>query len=197
MSKIVCDICKVRPATTEVTVVENGRERQLRVCDVDLRKLQRQSASPFERMLRARFFGSRDESEDFGDFFSRSGYPLPRHREAIDVDQFLSTHAKELIQEAAQTALKFNRREVDTEHLLYAISNSEVIKEIYKQFKIRPEEIYGYLDTNAPKGTVQPKEGETIQLSISPRVKNVIETAFQTAQELGHNYIGPEHLLVG
>jgi len=34
-------------------------------------------------------------------------------------------------------------------------------------------------------------------LTISPRIKNVIEGAFNASQELGHNYIGPEHLLAG
>jgi ATP-dependent Clp protease ATP-binding subunit ClpC len=122
---------------------------------------------------------------------------LPRHREAVDIDQYLSAHTKELLQEAAQTALKFKRDEVDTEHLLYAISNSDVVKEIYKQFKVNPDEIKNYIEANTPKGEREVKKGEAPQLYISPRVKNVFELAFQAAQELGHSYVGPEHLLVG
>ncbi|MGF3553862.1 MAG: Clp protease N-terminal domain-containing protein, partial [Thermoplasmatota archaeon] len=134
--------------------------------------------------------------DDFSDFSSRLGYPLPRHREAIDIDQYLSDHTKELVQDAAKFALKLNRKEVDTEHLLYAISNSDVIKEIYKQFKIDPEEIKNYIEYNAPKGVKEINE-EQVDLSISPRIKKVFEIAFQISQELGHGYIGPEHLLVG
>jgi ATP-dependent Clp protease ATP-binding subunit ClpC len=198
MSGILCDICKTRPATAKVTVLENGRQKVLHVCAQDLQKLQQQSASPFDRMFGGTLFDNLfPDTNAFEDFSSRLGYPLPRHREAVDIDQYLSAHTKELLQEAAQTALKFKRDEVDTEHLLYAISNSDVVKEIYKQFKVNPDEIKNYIETNTPKGAREVKEGEATQLYISPRVKKVFELAFQAAQELGHSYVGPEHLLVG
>jgi ATP-dependent Clp protease ATP-binding subunit ClpC len=198
MSRMLCDICKTRPATAEVTVIRNGKREVLHVCREDLRKLQEQSASPFDRMFGGSLFDNLFPGiDDFGDFSSKLGYPLPRHREAVDIDQYLSAHTKELLQEAAQTALKFKRDEVDTEHLLYAISDSDVIKEIYKQFKVNPDDIRNYIDANTPKGAREVKEGETPQLYISPRVKNVFELAFRASQELGHSYIGPEHLLVG
>ena len=198
MSRMLCDICKTRPATAEVTVVRNGRSEVLHVCREDLRKLQQQSASPFDRMFGGELFDNLFQGiDDFGDFSSRLGYPLPRHREAVDIDQYLSAHTKELLQDAAQTALKFKRDEVDTEHLLYAISNSDVVKEIYKQFKVNPDDVKKYIDANTPKGAKEVKEGETPQLYISPRVKNVFELAFRASQELGHSYVGPEHLLVG
>jgi ATP-dependent Clp protease ATP-binding subunit ClpC len=196
MAQRLCDIDHTRPAVAQVTVTRNGKQEVLNVCAVHLRQLQRQQfTSPMDRMFSDDFFN--DFGDEFGSFSSRLGYPIPRHREAVDVDQYLSDHAKELIQDAAQTALKFKRNEVDTEHLLYAISDSDVVKEIFKQFKINPEEIKSYLDANAPKGAINPKKGETVQLTVSPRVKNVLELAFSDAQELGHGYIGPEHLLLG
>lgn len=194
MSEILCYICKVRPATEKVTVLENGRKKVIHVCAQDLHKLQQQYASPFDRMFGDNFF---QDSDEFGDFSSGQEYPAPRHREAVDIDQYLSAHTKELVQEAAQTALKFKRNEVDTEHLLYAISNSDVVKEIYKQFKVNPDDIKNYIEANTPKGVREVKIDETTQLNISPRIKNVFELAFQAAQELGHSYVGPEHLLVG
>jgi ATP-dependent Clp protease ATP-binding subunit ClpC len=193
-----CDICKIRPATTEITVIENGKKKVYHVCEQDLKKIRRQSASPFDRMFdRSLFEDFFSNLEDFGDLSSKLGYPLPRDREAVDVDQYFSAHAKELIQEAAQIALRFKRNEVDTEHLLLAISDSDVVKEIFKQFKINPNEIKNYIEANAPKGTLEAKEGEAVQLSISPRIKNVFELAFEAAQQLGHSYVGPEHLLIG
>ena len=140
------------------------------------------------------FFRDNDEFEDFP---SRQEYPSSPNREAVDIDQYLSTHTKELLQEAAQITLKFKRNEIDTEHLLYAISDSDVVKEIYKQFKINPDDVKNYIEANAPKGTIEIKDGEAPQLYISPRIKNVFELAFQAAQQLGHSYIGPEHLLIG
>jgi ATP-dependent Clp protease ATP-binding subunit ClpC len=65
------------------------------------------------------------------------GYPLPRDREATNLEDLLSDHAKEIIQQAAETTVKFGRREVDTEHLLYALADSDVTAEVLKQFKLR------------------------------------------------------------
>jgi len=104
------------------------------------------------------FFANFDDFGDFGDFSSRLGYPLPRHREAVDIDQYFSNSTKDLIQEAGQVAVKFKRNEVDTEHLLYAIADNEVVKEIFKQFKINSEDIKGYIDANAPKGITEAKK---------------------------------------
>ena len=198
MSGLICDICKTRPAVARVTVLENGIRKVLHVCTQDLRKLQQHSASPFDRMFGGSFMDNLfQDIDEFGDFSRGQEQPLPRHREAVDIDQYLSAHTKELLQNAAQTALKFKRDEVDTEHLLYAISDSDVVKEIYKQFKVNSNDVKNYIEANTPKGAREVKEGESAQLYISPRVKNVFELAFQAAQELGHSYIGPEHLLVG
>jgi len=153
MPGILCDICKMRPATVEVTVLQNGRKKVIHVCIQDLRKLQQQSASPFDRMFGGTSLDNLfQDMEEFGDFSSGQVYPSPSNREAVDIDQYLSTHTKELLQEAAQTSLKFKRDEVDTEHLLYAISNSDVVKEIYKQFKVNPDDIKNYIEANTPKG---------------------------------------------
>ncbi|HUC20142.1 MAG TPA: AAA family ATPase, partial [Candidatus Polarisedimenticolaceae bacterium] len=48
---------------------------------------------------------------------------------------------------------------------------------------------------NAPKSEArQPEEG-SIEVGVSPRLKHVLQIAFRVSQELGHSYIGPEHLL--
>ncbi len=200
MAQELCQICNERPATVQVTVSRNGRQELLRVCDYDYQKLSRsqQFRSPIEKMFaNSPFDDFFSDFDDFGGFSSRIGYPIPRHREALDIDQYLSAHTKELIQEAGQSAIKLKRNEVDTEHLLYALSGNDVIKEIFKQFKLNEQDVKGYIENNAPKGTEEAKKGDTVELSISPRIKNVMELAFRASQELGHSYIGPEHLLAG
>jgi hypothetical protein len=48
-----------------------------------------QSVSPFDRMFGSGLFDNLFHSiDDFEDFSSRLGYPLPRHREAVDIDQY-------------------------------------------------------------------------------------------------------------
>jgi ATP-dependent Clp protease ATP-binding subunit ClpC len=121
------------------------------------------------------------------------GNPLPRHRETVDISQSFSDHTKELIQAAAEKTIQLNRSEVDTEHLLYAISDSDVVVEIFKQFKIKPADVKAYIDENAPKGA---KKITGEELTVSPRIKNVLNRAYEISRELGHGYIGPEHLLI-
>ena len=131
----------------------------------------------------------------FDDFSSQIGYPFPR-QSAVNIDDFLSNHTKELIQKAGQEALEFKRGEVDTEHLLLAILESDVVKEILKQFKLNLEDLKGYIKANSPKGTLEVESGKAVELTVTPRVKSVLEKSFHIAREMGHSYIGPEHLLI-
>ncbi|MDB5225276.1 MAG: ATPase with chaperone, ATP-binding subunit [Candidatus Adlerbacteria bacterium] len=199
MAEQLCEICGVRSAVARVSITENGKSRILSVCAIDLAKLQQRFGSPMERMFsRGGFDDIFPDFEDVGEFSSRMGYPLSRHREAVDISKFLPDHSKELLGEAAQAALKFKRNEIDTEHLLYALAESDVVKEIFKGFKIDPTEIKRYIDDHAPKGASKQAKGKKEpDITVSPRIKEILELSFAAARELGHGYIGPEHLLVG
>lgn len=118
------------------------------------------------------------------------------NKEVIDIDQYLSEHTKRLLQNASQTASKFNHLEVQTEHLLYAISDSEVIKEIYGQFNINTQDLKNYIEETLAKNLKKTEIIEPPTIRVSKLVKNVFQLAFKTARELGHTYIGPEHLLI-
>ena len=198
MAKGLCDICKQRPVTHTVVITRNGRREVAELCNQDYARLRsRDTASPFDSLFGGSPFNMFDDlPSDFGNFSSDMGYPLPRDREATNLEDLLSDHAKEIIQKAAETTVKFGRREVDTEHLLYALADSDVTAEVLKQFKLTKEDLKGYIEANAPKGTEkEPDEGQ-VEVTVSPRVKSVLENAFQIARELGHGYIGPEHLLI-
>lgn len=198
MAKGLCDICKQRPATHTVVITRNGRREVAELCNQDYARLRsRDTASPFDSLFGGSPFNMFDDlPSDFGNFSSDMGYPLPRDTEATNLEDLLSDHAKEIIQHAAETTVKFGRREVDTEHLLYALADSDVTAEVLKQFKLTKEDLKGYIEANAPKGTEKkPDEGQ-VEVTVSPRVKSVLENAFQIARELGHGYIGPEHLLI-
>jgi ATP-dependent Clp protease ATP-binding subunit ClpC len=178
-------------------VVRNGQEVTLELCDLHYRQLRQQSrASPFESLFSSSRL-SDSLSNDFPGFSSQLGAPLPSEREATKIEEFISEHTKEIIQQAAEKAVEFGRREVDTEHLLYALSNNDIVSEILKQFKLKTEDLKGYIDANAPKDTKKPEDEENVEVTVSPRVKQVLENAFSSSRELGHSYIGPEHLLIG
>lgn len=198
MADGICDIDKQRPATHTVRVSQNGRETTLELCDTHYNQLraQQDQTSPFESLFSGRgfddFFGS-----DFHSIASQLGTPLPREREATNIEEYISENTKEIIQQAAETAVNFGRREVDTEHLLYALADSDVVQEIFKQFKLKSEDIKGYIETNAPKGDQKAADEKNIEVTVSPRVKQVLEQAFASSRQLGHSYVGPEHLLIG
>jgi ATP-dependent Clp protease ATP-binding subunit ClpC len=176
-----CDICGIRPATVEVEVVEGGERKILHLCERDYARLSGGGwFSPWDSLFEEFFFPRR-----------------LRDREAVDIGEYLSDHARELLQRAARLAVDYGKKEMDTEHVLYALTESEVVREILREFKLAPEDIRGYIEHNAPRGTFKAEKGETVRVGMSPRVKAVLESAFHVAREFGHSYVGPEHLLIG
>lgn len=193
MRATLCDICHERPAVITVTRVKNGQKETFQVCEQDYVALQRQTHLPssFDSLLGS-FFSSFEE--DFPSFSSRMGYPLPRRRESLDISQYFSDQTKELIQEAARVTLQFGRREVDTEHLLYALTDNEIVQEIFRQLKVSIPDLKSQIESTAPR---REPATEEVSLTVTPRIKNVMEAAFASSRDLGHSYIGPEHLLIG
>jgi ATP-dependent Clp protease ATP-binding subunit ClpC len=168
-----------------VQVTQNGQTAQLNVCNIDYQRLRQQagSSSPFESL-----FSNSNSLGAFEQSFSR-----PERQQVAGIETLLSDTAKDIIQKAGTIAYDFSRKEVDTEHLLYALADSDVIAEILKQYKLKPDDIKGYINENAPKGEKSSTEDE---MGVSPRVKSVLQGAYQISRELGHSYIGPEHLLI-
>ncbi|MDB5171107.1 MAG: ATPase with chaperone, ATP-binding subunit [Candidatus Saccharibacteria bacterium] len=192
-----CDMNDGNPASHKVRIRQNGKESTLELCDAHYRQLLRSQSqtSPFESLFSSGFgdpFG-----DNFPDLASQLGSPLPRDREATNIQEYISEHTKEIIQQAAETTVQYGRTEVDTEHLLYALMSSEIVQEILKQFKLKSEDLKTYIEANAPKSEPSIKPEQTTEVTVSPRVKQVLENAFHDSRELGHSYVGPEHLLLG
>src|SRR3954452_7115434 len=198
----ICAICGIRPATVRTTVTVDGRREVLELCDLDYRRLARQqrSSSPLESLFGGRggsllddFFGDRS-GEERGD---GGGTPIPVRpgRRGAGIAERLSEHAQELLQRAPRAAVEFGRREVDTEHLLHALLESDVVRTVLDQFKVSPDDLRTQLERVAPRGD-RAAEGTT-EIGGSPRVKDALGRAFAAARKLGPGYVGPEHLLVG
>jgi ATP-dependent Clp protease ATP-binding subunit ClpC len=190
-----CDICQVRPAAVRVTVLQNGQRRQLDVCDFHYTQLTRHQRyiSPLEALVRG---GGLDDVPGQGGGPAGPRGPQRPEREALNMQQHFSETSKELLQRAAERAVQTGKREVDTEHLLYELSVSDVVQAILRRFKISPDELRSYIDQNAPRGepgTIGPRT----EIGVSPRMKAALDHAFLISRELGHNYVGPEHLLLG
>ena len=201
MATAICDICGIRPATRRVEVVQNGERRTLAVCDLDYRRLvrQRRQASPFESLFRGTGFEDFFGEDPFSAFArpERSDSRRAQERASVDITAAFSEQTHDLLQKAAQRAVAFGKREVDTEHLLEALMDSDVVEAILKQVKVSPDEVRNQIESDAERGDFTPDRDEQIEISVSPRVKSALEHAFNASRELGHSYVGPEHLLIG
>lgn len=216
MARKQCQVCG-QPATVRVEANLNGRHSTMLLCDDHYRQLARQqkrTVSPLEAL-----FGSRSGLfEDFlGSDFFRIGDDAPSV--AADTDEVvdasfgesapatagtarrrgsglasrISEQSEALLQEAAKHAAEFGRPEVDTEHLLLALTDSDVVKTILGQFKIKVDDLKRQIESEAKRGD-KPFEGE---IGVSPRVKDALSRAFVASNELSHSYVGPEHFLIG
>jgi ATP-dependent Clp protease ATP-binding subunit ClpC len=204
-----CSVCG-KPATTQVTLSENGKQRQIALCDEHYAELvgsRGRGMSPLESL-----FGGGGGSM-FERFFDDSWSPFEgsgtgretrqpassrRSREAVDLRSFLSQAALERLQAAAENALEYGKDEVDTEHLLLALADSDVVQELLREFKLSAADLKTNIEENAPRGKRKPETGAAqIQMGVSPRAKSALEHALVASRELGHSYVGPEHILIG
>ena len=136
----------------------------------------------------------------FDDFFSDflggtgAGERMPaqqRQVERVDVTQFFSDATRELLQRAAQTALEWGSLDLDTDHLLYAALQDDVVRHVLEQIDADPQAIAAQLEEEADKG-----ERTDVAPSLAPDAKAALLAAYEESRELGSSYVGPEHVLL-
>uniref|UniRef100_UPI003B849FC1 ATP-dependent Clp protease ATP-binding subunit n=1 Tax=Pseudomonas migulae TaxID=78543 RepID=UPI003B849FC1 len=197
MMATLCEICNARPAVARVTVSQNGQARTMSVCDHDYRQLIRHQSmlNPFDSLLGggvSRFFDSMGGAMEPGADDVRLSAQVPR--ESVDATDAFSSQTLEILQRAGEKAHELNRSDLDTEHLLYVLADTDVGAALLNELKLSPDDIKGYIDQHAQRGTA---EVSVDQMTISPRLKKGFNFAFQASRDLGHSYVGPEHLLIG
>ena len=176
----------------------NGRHSTMLLCDDPHRQLVRQqrTVSPLEAL-----FGWRTRSNFLGNDFFRIGDDSPSM--TADTDEVIDAsfgqpprpvracapsrhrarqpHQRtvEALLQAAAT-LQVRARQVDTEHLLLALSDGDVVKTILGQFQIKVDDLTRQIESEAKRGD-QPFGGE---IGVSPRVE-ALRVAV-ASNELGH-----------
>ncbi|WP_411393001.1 ATP-dependent Clp protease ATP-binding subunit [Pseudomonas citronellolis] len=199
MMATLCEICNARPAVARVTVVQNGERKSMSICDHDYRQLMRHQSmlNPFDSLLGggglSRFFDRFGGAGEEGDGF---GMAAEVPRESVDATDAFSAQTLEILQRAAEKAHELRRNELDTEHLLYVLADTDVVVALLKEMKLSPEDIKGYIDQHAQTGNAS-ADAPVDRMTISPRLKKAFQLAFQASRDLGHSYVGPEHLLIG
>ncbi len=95
---------------------------------------------------------------------------------------------------AIETAEKLGHTYIGSEHMLYGLSalNDGVAAELLKAGGVNAEDIYEKLVSTIGKGI----QGELSPNDFTPRSKRILETAVYIARQLGHSYVGTEHILM-
>lgn len=182
---MLCDVCKVNPATATITKITTQGRETLNLCEICAAKRRGQSYDS------GRFgpFSFFDESP----FFDFSEPRLAPRQETINISDYFSERAKDVVQKAAETAISLNHQTLDTEHLLVALcQEQDVAAKILRELGIKPEDLETYLLNTVPRGSTEIKHPD-----LSPRAKRVLELSFDESRTLNHNYVGSEHILLG
>lgn len=103
--------------------------------------------------------------------------------------------AKLVVMRSQQLALQMGHPVVGTEHLLLSLVAEEqgVAAKVLKQLGLSAQSLYNQLHEVMGRSSHGGGQGAPF----SPRAKRVLEMAGQESRDLGHNYVGTEHLLLG
>jgi ATP-dependent Clp protease ATP-binding subunit ClpC len=181
-----------RPAVaSRVRTNPDGTQEVEYLCDIDLAE---------ERMSR-RLGGGSLFDEFFSDFFGGErpsggggggrAAPARQQVERVDVTQFFSDATRQLLQRAAQTALEWGSLDLDSDHLLYAALQDDVVRHVLSQVDADPDAIAEQVEEEAEQG-----DRTDVAPSLTPDAKAALLAAYDESRELGASYVGPEHVLL-
>ncbi|MFR9729764.1 ATP-dependent Clp protease ATP-binding subunit [Saccharopolyspora sp. MS10] len=139
------------------------------------------------------FFGSGGfGSSPFDDFLARylSGGDSPQPQR-VDLTRLMSRHAQDLVADAARLAVDRGGRDLDTHHLLWAATRSEVPRGMLDRAGADPDGLAGRVEAQLPGG-----EPVTQPPALTPGAKRALLESHQIARAVGSSYIGPDHLLL-
>ncbi|NTW28418.1 MAG: ATP-dependent Clp protease ATP-binding subunit [Coriobacteriia bacterium] len=103
--------------------------------------------------------------------------------------------AKKVIVYAQEEARLLNQNYIGTEHLLLGLIREQdgIAARAIESLSISLEDVHAQVEDLIGRGTFVP----TGHIPFTPRAKKVLELSLREALQLGHNYIGTEHILLG
>ena len=107
-----------------------------------------------------------------------------------------SERARRVLSLAQEEAIRFNHGYIGTEHILLGLvrETEGVAARVLGTLSVDLNKVRSAVEFIIGRGE-RPVSGENIGLT--PRAKKVIELAVDEARQMGHQYIGTEHLLIG
>lgn len=180
---MICQKCNQRPASVHITKIVNGQKATRHLCGV---------CAAEEGLLPGG--GGFDEFGfpgflEFPDIFAS----LFKRRPAERFYDYFSPDAQKVIQLSSEEAKRLGHDHVRTEHLLLGLIKQEgLASKVLQSLGVDLVNLFSDLESLIGHG-----EGSPEKIVLSPRAKKVLELAYNAARELGFNYVGPEHLLLG
>lgn len=121
---------------------------------------------------------------------------FPDPKDATMFERF-TDGARRTVVLAQEEARMLNHSYIGTEHLLLALLDDRAMGaaagKALAETGVTLDEARGHVGEIIGRGHT-PASGH---IPFTPRAKEVLNEAFRTALQIGHNYIGPEHLLLG
>jgi ATP-dependent Clp protease ATP-binding subunit ClpB len=116
--------------------------------------------------------------------------------EKMRFDKF-TLKAQEAIQKAQQMADRYGHQQIEPEHLLRAIFEQKegVIPPLLGKMGVNQEQLLKEMDSILEKMASVSGAGAG-QVYISPRAKDVLDRAFQEAEQMKDEYVSLEHILL-
>jgi len=175
---MICDECYINPATVHVTRIVNGKKIVRHLCASCAEKL---GFMPTE----FGFPGFFEIPDIFASLFKR--------RPADRIYDYFSESAQKTIHLANEEAKRLSHDHLTAEHLLLGLIKEEgTAYKVLEELSVNLVELFSDIESLIGHG-----EGKAKEITLSPRAKKVLELAFNTARELGFNYVGSEHILLG
>lgn len=108
-------------------------------------------------------------------------------------DKF-TERAKKVMELAEAAAQSMHHESIGTEHLLLGLleEGNGVAARALSELKIGLKELRDRILAKMPKG-----DASQAPTGLTPRMKKVMELSMWSAQQMGHGYVGTEHLLLG
>ena len=108
--------------------------------------------------------------------------------------QRFTDDAQRVLSLAQEAALKLGHDYVGTEHVLIGLTKVKngVAAKALEELGLVTEDIFEAVEEHVGRGN---KKATSIYMT--PRVKHVLELAIQVANQMNHNYVGTEHILLG
>jgi ATP-dependent Clp protease ATP-binding subunit ClpC len=103
--------------------------------------------------------------------------------------------ARRVVVYAQEEARMLNQNYIGTEHLLLGLIREQdgIAAKALESLNISLEDVHQQVEELIGRGTYVP----TGHIPFTPRAKKVLELSLREALQLGHNYIGTEHILLG